>query len=83
MKYITQFANATDKNLCYIKLHPEDDIETELLKAGDDNETLEAHYHRAVEQMLGSDYVLLAIVETSQWPFAAQVRVQRIVGLGS
>ena len=82
MKYISNYANATDETLWFIKLHPETDHERALLNGDGNNEEIEAHYHRAVDQIPGGEYDLLSIVDTSQWPFAALARVQKIGGLG-
>ena len=81
MKYFVDYANAVDVSLVYIKVHPETESDREVLSSGD-NDTIALYYQDAIDKKLGSDYRLLGVVDDSQWPNAAQVRVQRIRGLG-
>lgn len=76
--------NLTDKssNIWYIKLTPETEAERELLERNDDEDSIRIFYDMAILEALGKDYVLLAVVNQSQWPYAAQVTVQRVMGLG-
>ena len=81
MKYFVDYATAKDDTLVYIKLHPETASDREVLNSGD-NDTIALYYQDAIDKKLGPDHSLLSVVDYSQWPNAAQVRVQRTVGLG-
>jgi len=64
-----------------VKLTPESDHEKTLLKDNVETDTIELYYHKAVEDKLPG-YVLLQVMDQSEWPYAAMVRVQKIVGIG-
>ncbi len=83
MKTLLDYANKTDDNLVFIKLIPETDAERDLLNKNDNTDTIESFYHQAIYDKLGDDYSLLKVVDQSQWPYAAQVIVQKVVGLGN
>ena len=69
----------------HIKLTPETEEEKRLLNENVDKDTIEMYYHQAVQEVgrENEEYVLLEVVDTTQWPMAAQVNIQRVDGLGT
>lgn len=83
MKYFVDFATLRPQNpdIAQVKLHPENANEKKLLDENADQETIELYYHAAVSDKLPG-YVLLEVIDTSLWPYAAQLKVQRVGGIG-
>ena len=83
MKCFVDFGTTKPRNpdIALVKLHPENAYEKKLLDENTDQETIELYYQSAVSDKLPS-YVLLEVVDASLWPYAAQVKVQKVVGIG-
>ncbi len=83
MKSFLDFSTTKPQNpdIVFVKLHPETENEKKLLDENIDTETIELYYHNVVQEKL-PNYVLLAVTDNSQWPYAAELSVKKIGGLG-
>jgi hypothetical protein len=82
MKSFLHFSTTRPQNpdIVFIKLQAESDNEKKLLDDNKDLETIELYYYNAVEEKL-PDYVVLGIIDMSLWPHAAELSVQKIIGI--
>lgn len=67
--------------IAYVKLTPENANDRKLLEENVEKDTIEWYYITAVRSKL-PDYELLQITDQSEWPYAAQAKVQKVVGIG-
>jgi hypothetical protein len=84
MKYQVDFSTTKPQNpdIAFVKLTPENEPEKKLLDENTDTEIIELYYHNAIEKKLPG-YVLLEVITGGNlWPYAADVSVQKIIGLG-
>ena len=84
MKTFLDFLTTKPQNpdIVFVKLHPETENEKKLLEENTDTETIELYYQNAVQEKL-TGYVLLRVIDNSQWPYAAQLSVKKIGGIGN
>jgi hypothetical protein len=71
------------KGILSIELSSENDIESRLLKKGDNNDDdiIEVYYQDAVSKF-NSNYELVQVVDIAKWPNAAVVKFEVVKGLG-
>jgi hypothetical protein len=83
MKSFLDFSTTRPQNpdIVFIKLQAESDNEKKLLDDNKDLETIELYYHNAVQEKLPG-YVVLKVIDMSLWPHAAELSVQKIIGIG-
>jgi len=83
MKKQVDFSTTKPQNpdIALVKLTPETDHEKQLLDDNTDADTIELYYHQAINEKLPG-YVLLSVVRGELWPYAADVNLQKLVGLG-
>ncbi|HRK55674.1 MAG TPA: hypothetical protein PK185_17290 [Cyclobacteriaceae bacterium] len=83
MKTFLHFSTSRPQNpdIVFVKLHPENENERKLLDESNDIDTIELYYHIAVQEKLPG-YVVLRIIDMSLWPHAAELSVQKIIGIG-
>jgi hypothetical protein len=79
MNYIVHFYN--NPSLAYVKLVPENEAEKKLLSDNIEQESIELYFHNAIQKKL-PEYVLLEVVVADDWPYAADIRVQKVKGIG-